>query len=83
MILVVKKQIQWFNLNMKNLASSVRKKLIEKYTVQDNHNDLPKRTDINILLNRVKLNQKNESRKKIYFSAAASAGLFLFGLIIF
>ncbi len=83
MILVVKKQIQWFNLNMKNLASSVRKKLIEKYTVQDKPNDLPKRTDINILLNRVKLNQKNESRKKIYFSAAASAGLFLFGLIIF
>ena len=58
MILVVKKQIQWFNLNMKNLASSVRKKLIEKYTVQDKPNDLPKRTDINILLNRVKLNQK-------------------------
>ena len=68
---------------MKNLASSVRKKLIEKYTVQDKPNDLSKRTDINILLNRVKLNQKNESRKKIYFSAAASAGLFLFGLIIF
>ena len=68
---------------MKNLASSVRKKLIEKYTVQDKPNDLPKRTDINILLNRVKLNQKNESRKKIYFSAAASAGLFLFGPIIF
>ena len=83
MILVVKKQIQWFNLNMKNLASSVRKKLVEKYTVQDKSSDLPKRTDINILLNRVKLNQKNESRKKIYFSAAASAGLFLFGLIIF
>ena len=68
---------------MKNLASSVRKKLIEKYTVQDKPNNLPKKTDINILLNRVKLNQKNESRKKIYFSAAASAGLFLFGLIIF
>ena len=67
MILVVKKQIQWFNLNMKNLASSVRKKLIEKYTVQDNPNDVPKRTDINILLNRVKLNQKNESRKKYIF----------------
>lgn len=83
MILVVKKQIQWFNLNMKNLASSVRKKLIEKYTVQDKPNDLPKRTDINILLNRVKLNQKNESRKKIYFSAAASTGLLIFGFLIF
>mgnify|MGYP004198764019 FL=1 len=68
---------------MKNLASGVRKKLIEKYTVQDSPNDLPKRTDINILLNRVKLNQKNESRKKIYFSAAASTGLILFGFLIF
>ena len=29
MILVVKKQIQWFNLNMKNLASSVRKSLLK------------------------------------------------------
>ena len=68
---------------MKNLAESLKKKLIEKYTIQDNAKDLPKRTDINILLNRVKLNQKNESRKKLYFSAAASAGLFLFGFIIF
>ena len=39
--------------------------------------------EINVLLNRVKTNQKNESRKKLYFSAVASAGLFLFGLIIF
>ena len=68
---------------MKNLAENLKKKLIEKYTIQDNAKDLPKRTDINILLNRVKLNQKNESRKKLYFSAAASAGLFLFGFIIF
>ena len=42
-----------------------------------------KSTDINVLLNRVKLNQKNEKRKKLYFSAAASTGLILFGLIIF
>ena len=40
-------------------------------------------TDINVLLNRVKSNQKNESRRKLYFSAAASTGLILFGLIIF
>ena len=42
-----------------------------------------KSTDINVLLNRVKINQKNESRKKLYFSAAASSALVLFGLIIF
>ena len=42
-----------------------------------------KNTDINVLLNRVKINQKKESKKKLYFSAAASTGLILFGLIIF
>ena len=68
---------------MKNLSSSVKEKLIEKYKVKDQDLTPPKKTDINILLNRVKVNQRNESRKKLYFSAAASAGLFLFGFIIF
>ena len=69
------------NLNLSNL--SVKKKLVAKYLEKDNPKQDTKRTDINVLLNRVKFNQKNESRKKIYFSAAASAGLFLFGFIIF
>ena len=69
------------NLNLSNL--SVKKKLIAKYLEKDDPKKDTKRTDINILLNRVKLNQKNESRKKLYFSAAASTGLLLFGLIIF
>ena len=69
------------NLNLSNL--SVKKKLIAKYLEKDNPKEVSKRTDINILLNRVKLNQKNESRKKLYFSAAASTGLLVFGLIIF
>ena len=68
---------------MKSLSSRVKDKLIEKYKNKDYNITPPKKTDINILLNRVKVNQKNESRKKIYFSAAASAGLFLFGLMIF
>ena len=70
-------------MNMKSLSSSLKEKLIQKYKNKDQDTNPPKRTDINILLNRVKVNQKNESRKKIYFSAAASAGLFLFGLMIF
>tara|TARA_A100001035_G_C27552440_1_gene394763 strand:- start:459 stop:677 length:219 start_codon:yes stop_codon:yes gene_type:complete len=69
------------NLNLSNL--SVKKKLVAKYLEKDNPKQDTKRTDINVLLNRVKFNQKNESRKKIYFSAAASTGLLLFGLIIF
>ena len=42
-----------------------------------------KSTDINVLLNRVKINRKNESIKKFYFSAAASLGLIIFGVLIF
>ena len=68
---------------MKNITNEVKKKLISKYLVKDSRKIQSKSTDINVLLNRVKLNQKNESRKKIYFSAAASTGLLLFGLIIF
>jgi thiamine pyrophosphokinase len=68
---------------MKSLAESVSKKLIAKYQEEIEHKDNKKSTDINILLNRVKVKQKNEYRKKIYFSAAASTGLLLFGLIIF
>tara|TARA_B100001063_G_C16230780_1_gene296215 strand:+ start:179 stop:385 length:207 start_codon:yes stop_codon:yes gene_type:complete len=68
---------------MKSLAESVNKKLIAKYQEEIEHKDNKKSTDINILLNRVKVKQKNEYRKKIYFSAAASTGLLLFGLIIF
>ena len=68
---------------MKNLSSAVRKTLVAKYLEEDTPSKDLKGTDINVLLNRVKLNQKNESRKKIYFSAAASTGLLIFGLLIF
>ena len=68
---------------MKNIADGVKKKLISRYLVKDIKNIQSKSTDINVLLNRVKLNQRNESRKKLYFSAAASTGLLLVGLIIF
>ena len=68
---------------MKSTVFNVKEKLIEKYLEKDTKINLPKSTDINVLLNRVKTNQKNESRRKLYFSAAASTGLLLFGLIIF
>jgi|TARA_A100001234_G_C12623636_1_gene384979 hypothetical protein len=70
---------------VKNSTSSITKQLAAKYLTKDKDKPLnnSKSTDINILLNRVKLNQRNESRKKLYFSAAASTGLFLFALIIF
>ena len=68
---------------MKNLSSSVKKTMLAKYLEEDKPLNNSKSTDINVLLNRVKLNQKSESRKKIFFSAIASTGLLLFGLMIF
>ena len=68
---------------MKNLSRTLRNKLTSKYTEINEPKILNKSTDINVLLNRVKFDRKQEINKKIYFSAAASAGLILFGLIIF
>ena len=68
---------------MKNFASNIKDKLVSRYLEKKEPTHHSKSTDINVLLNRVKTNQKNESRKKLYFSAAASTGLLLFGLIIF
>ncbi len=68
---------------MKNLGSSIKDKLVAKYLLKDKSIPQAKSTDINILLNRIELNKKSESKKKLYFSAAASTGLLLFGLIIF
>ena len=68
---------------MKNLTNPLKQKLISKYTVSDSPQTNSKRTDINVLLNRVKSDKKQEVIKKFYFSAAASTGLILFGLIIF
>ena len=78
-------EITWLNMIMKNQTQSIKNKIISKYfeKSQSSSIDHPKRSDINVLLNRIELNKKNESRKKIYFSAAASTCLILFGLVIF
>ena len=68
---------------MKNLTNSLKQKLTSKYTVSDTSQTSSRSTDINVLLNRVKSDKKQEIRKKFYFSAAASTGLILFGLIVF
>ena len=68
---------------MKNLTDTLKQKLTSKYTVSDSPQTNSKRTDINVLLNRVKSDKKQEIKKKFYFSAAASTGLILFGLIVF
>ena len=68
---------------MKYLGKAVKKRLISKYTDSDNLKSSSRSTDINVLLNRVKIDKKLEVRKKFYFSAAASTGLILFGFVIF
>jgi len=68
---------------MKNSGINLKDKLIAKYLEKDIEKPQPKSSDINVLLNRIEINKKNESRKKVLFSTAASAGLVIFGLIIF
>ena len=70
-------------MDVKNTTQIVKEKLVSEYFKKDTSSNLSKSTNINVLLNRVKTNQKNEYRKKLYFSAAASSALVLFGLIIF
>ena len=68
---------------MKISYLNIKKKITSRSLEGNFQKNPPKSTNINVLLNRVKLNQKNESIKKIYFSAVASAGLLVFGFIIF
>ncbi len=68
---------------MKKTDVSFKDKMIYKYLQDDIKKPQVKSSNINVLLNRIKLDKKNESRKKLYFSAAASTGLILFGLFIF
>ena len=53
---------------MKKFFSSNKKKNISRYLLEDNSFKTPKSTNINILLNRVKI-YLSESRNKIIFSA--------------
>ena len=51
---------------MKNTISTVKNKISAKLFNGIDKTIDSKSTDVNILLNRVRLNQKSESRKKIY-----------------
>ena len=68
---------------MKNSISSTKNRIIARPATLDENSIEVKSTNINILLNRVKLDQKKESRKKIIFTAATSLGLVIFGVLIF
>jgi len=68
---------------MRNAGTYIKNKIVSRYLEKEQTTPQSKSSDINVLLNRIELNKKSESRKKLYFSAAASTGLILFGLIIF
>ena len=68
---------------MRNSVSTINKKTISSNEVENEKLHQIKSTNINVLLNRVKLDKKKESRKKIIFTAATSLGLVIFGVLIF
>tara|TARA_B100001093_G_C26767231_1_gene988442 strand:+ start:509 stop:715 length:207 start_codon:yes stop_codon:yes gene_type:complete len=68
---------------MKNSLSSIQKKIDSRKLANNKFYNQNKITDVNILLNRVKIDQKNERNKKIIFSISASLGLLVFGIVIF
>ena len=67
---------------MKNLLSK-NNNVQSQIKSEEKKDEKNKIADINILLNRVKLNKKSEIRKKFYFSTATALGLVLFGIVIF
>ena len=68
---------------MRNLYPLSKNRITSKNKVNDQDLNKTKVADINVMLNKVKLDQKKESRKKIIFTAATSLGLVLFGVLIF
>ena len=68
---------------MKNTLTSIKEKITQRNNFE--HEDLNnnKSTNINVLLNRVRQDKKNESRKKLLFTAVTSLGAVLFGILIF
>ena len=82
MISFAKFRFEWLNQFMRNLISSKNKTEVQTISNEDK-SQTSKITDVNILLNRVRLNNKTEVRKKLYFSTATALGIVLFGIVIF
>ena len=68
---------------MKNSVSSIKNKILSRYALSDKILYQTKTADINVLLNRVKLDKIKEGRKKILFTAAALVSVVLFGFLVF
>jgi hypothetical protein len=68
---------------MQNSFTSLRNKIVKRYTLNDENLKDYKSTNVNILLNRVRVDKKKEFQKKILFTVATSLGVVLFGVLIF
>ena len=53
-------QNSWLNCIMKTTESSIKDKIISRYFKEETPRKQVKSTDINILLNRIEINKKNE-----------------------
>ena len=68
---------------MKKTLPLVKNKMIQRYTTIDDDKYKSKSTNINVLLNRVRIDKKKEKTKKILFSVSASLGILVFAIILF
>ena len=68
---------------MQNTFTSLKNKIVKRYTANDENFDEIKSTNINVLLNRVSVNKRKEFQKKMLFTAATLLGAVLFGVLIF
>ena len=75
--------ILMFKCRVKNSFSSITNKITLRHMPKSESLPEAKSTNINILLNRVKLGKEKEQRKKLLFSAITSLGLVVFGVLIF
>tara|TARA_B100000787_G_scaffold168661_1_gene157862 strand:- start:1536 stop:1757 length:222 start_codon:yes stop_codon:yes gene_type:complete len=64
------------------LHNSKLKEKIKKKTYQTSNTDIKNIVDINILLNRVKIEKKNQRKEKIIFFCFITTVLILFGSFI-
>ena len=60
----------------------ISQKKVNKKTIPLQYIDQKKIVDINKLLNRVKIDQKNETKRKIIFYSSTTLGLSLLGTLI-
>ena len=60
----------------------ISEKKVNKKTIQLQYIDQKRIVDINKLLNRVKIDQKNETKRKIIFYSSTILGLSLLGTLI-